>query len=236
MDRGDAISSDALAEALAWWVDAGVDAGVAEAPRDWLASPVAPPPPEPVAVATGAMPATIEEFVRWRIEGDDVPEARWGAPRLGTVDLGARPLMVIVDMPESGDTQALLEGAAGRLFDRMLAAAGLVRGDVHLAPLAWGRPPGGAIPDEDAGRLAAMARHHVALAGPDRVLLMGQATSRALLAPGDGAGVARKGVLHHEGREWPAVATWPVRLLIERPAAKAAAWRDLLDVTTGLKA
>lgn len=38
--EGQALSREAAASALAWWVDAGVDTLVDDAPRDWLAPPV----------------------------------------------------------------------------------------------------------------------------------------------------------------------------------------------------
>lgn len=86
-------------------------------------------------------------------------------------------------MPENGDVEAgaLLSGEVGALFDRMLAAIGLDRTSVYCFPLYPSSPPTGRVSVEVLARLADIARHHLALAKPERVWLLGQATSRALL-------------------------------------------------------
>lgn len=230
MDNRGPIDADAAASVLAWWQDAGIGVEVAEDPRDWLAPPSARTAPAPSASAASAqslLPDTLDAFLRWRLEGDDVPEAGWGSPRI-PVAAAPRPLMILVDMPEGDDAAALMEGDVGRLFDRMLAAIGLSRDAVHLAALAWARPPGGTIDDRGAEPLAALARRHVMLAAPRAVLLMGQATSRALLATELAKARGQTLSIHHDGGQTGTVATWHPRMLLRTPAAKAGAWADLL--------
>ena len=72
--------------------------------------------------------------------------------------------------------------------------------------------------------VAAIARRHVALAKPKRLLLLGDATCRALL--GKPLTAARGHVHKIEGVR--AVATFHPRFLLDRPSNKALAWRDLL--------
>ncbi len=123
----------AAESALEWWREAGVDMLVDEEPRDWLALPVLHPAPvaaEPVATSA-AMPDTLEAFATWRA-GPDAPEAGWSGRRLAAEGDPGAPLWVFTDLPEREDLAEgrLLSGAAGRLFDRMLAAIGRARADV----------------------------------------------------------------------------------------------------------
>ncbi|MDF0489541.1 uracil-DNA glycosylase family protein [Sphingomonas sp. H39-1-10] len=228
---------DAVASALEWWQDAGIGALADESPRDWFAAP-APPPAvkrvvadQPVAPVVVPLPTTLDAFLAWRT-GPDAPEAGWtgGTPIAAQGSPGAE-LMVLVDTPERDDVDRLLDGAAGRLFDRMLAAIGHNRDTVYLATLCTVRPLAGRIAPEVEERLAEIARHHVALVAPKRLLILGNATSRALLA----MDVARaRGSLRRvnhfpaiDEQRTEAVASFHPRLLLERPAQKAEAWRDL---------
>lgn len=215
----------AAASALDWWREAGVDVLVDDAPRDWLAREVAPAPAAAPVVEAPALPATLEAFLRWRA-GSAAPEGAWRGVSVAASGPHDAQWMVLVDCPDQGE-DCLLGGAAGRLFDRMLAAMGLTRGAVHLAAVCARRPVAGRLPRELADELHRLAAHHVGLLGPKRLLLLGDAAARALT----GADVLRaRGRLHrinHDGGETAAVATFHPRLLLERPAQKADTWRDL---------
>lgn len=239
------------ASALDWWRDAGVDALIDEAPRDWLA-PAAPAEPVRASIrafaapeAAPALPDTLAAFEAWRT-GPDAPEAVWHGRAIGAQGSAAAGLMIVVDLPEREDAETgmLLSGAAGRLFDRMLAAIGRDRASIYLVPLCAVRPPAGRIDPALDTRLAGIARHHVALAAPKRLLLLGNAPSRALL--GSDVVKARGGLraLNQDGGnvtegsagagETGAVASFHPRFLIERPAFKAESWKDLQMLIAGL--
>src|SRR3546814_18228787 len=85
-------------------------------------------------------------------------------------------------------------GAAGVLFDRMLAAIGRDRSSVYLAPLCAIRPVSGQIPADLGPPLAEIALHRLALCRPKRLLLMGNAASRALLARSEERSVGKESV------------------------------------------
>ena len=239
----------AAASALEWWRDAGVDTLVDEAPRDWTAAPPAPPAPPPrrsgaqtvAEVVVTPLPATLADFVAWR-SGPDAPEAGWPGMQIAATGDPSADIMILVDVPdrEDGDSGVLLSGAAGRLFDRMLAAIGRSRDSVYLAPMCSVRPLTGRIAPETEARLVEIARHHITLAAPKRLLLLGNAPSRALT----GTDVARaRGSLHTINLEYgktavsiDAVASFHPRLLLERPAEKARAWKDLQMLIAGLQA
>jgi DNA polymerase len=237
MERGsDPISPADAASVLQWWSDAGVDILVDEQPRDWLrprAAPVqaaAPAPAGPAAQpAEEALPEQLGLFQAWLASSDALPYAAPSAPRVCPAGDPAAGLMILTDMPAGEDCAAgtLISGDAGRLFDRMLAAIGRDRASVYLAALSCIRPPSGQLSSDTAKRCAALARHHIGLAGPKALLLFGDAASKALL----GLPLAQaRGRLHdvptHAGPV-KAIATLSPRQLLETPRLKALAWADL---------
>lgn len=228
----------AIESTIAWWAEAGVDTLVAAEPRNWLAVPAGAAPrtkaAEP-AVAQVLLPDTLATLLEWRL-GDGAPEARMPGTSLPAAGPAEAETMILVDCPERDDRGALLEGSAGALLDRMLAAIGLHRGAVHLAALCGRRPPAGRIDDPLARELAAVALHHAGLVAPKRLLVMGNAASRAILGIEllEARGSLRE--LNHKGGNTSAVvATFHPRFLMERPAMKAEAWKDLQMLMGGTR-
>jgi uracil-DNA glycosylase len=226
-----------IASALEWWRDAGVDVELQEAPRDWLAripAPAAPAPfpfdataPAAPAIARAPMPDTLAAFEAWRI-GADAPDFGWSSRRFaGSGSAVASGLMVLVDMPERDDSDRLLDGAAGRLFDRMLAAVGHSRESVYLAPLCVARPVSGQIPSEVEAGLAEIAWRWVELVAPKRLLLLGNAPSRALAGANVATGRGCLSDVNRENMTMQAVSSYHPRFLLEQPARKADTWIDL---------
>jgi len=234
-----------IASALEWWRDAGVDCEIDDAPRDWFAratpAPVAEalpgvvreadPTPAPVV-----LPATLEEFSAWRTSAA-APEAAWPGKPLGTQGDPASGLMIVTDMPDREDDAAgqLLAGQAGTLFDRMLAAIDRDRASIYLAPLAIKRPTAGRVTDDTAQALEALLRHHLALAKPKRLLLLGNAASRAITGMDVTQARGSLRSINHDGGTVAVVASYHPRFLLERPAAKADAWKDLRILIGGFE-
>ena len=217
---------------LDWWREAGVDVLVDDTPRDWLlreAAPVVAPAPGVVAEITAPatlLPDTLDAFVAWRT-GQDAPEGAGGM--LAEGDAGA-DTMVVVDYP---DGDAMIGDAAGRLFDRMLAAIGLARESIYLTTLSTVRPLGGRIAPETLPQLAELLRHHVVLVRPKRLLLLGQAPSRALTGTDATQGSRSLRAINLETGTVYAVTSLHPRFLIEKPAMKAEAWKDLILLMGG---
>jgi DNA polymerase len=217
----------ATASALAWWREAGVDVIVDDAPRDWLAAPPAAAAVVPDGAGVDAMPATLAAFLEWRAR-DDLPDARWQGAAITAHGPAAAELMILADCPDRDDDGALLSGGpSGRLFARMLSAIGVERAGVHIAALCQRRPTAGRIPRDDETRLATIARHHVALVGPKRLLLLGDAACRALVGTHLADARGRLHFVNHVGGTVRAVASHHPRFLIEKPACKAESWSDL---------
>ncbi|MEI9926780.1 MAG: uracil-DNA glycosylase family protein [Sphingomonas sp.] len=205
-----------------------------DAPRDWLARP-APresAAPAPASAPVEALPDTLEAFVAWRL-GDAAPEAGWLTPRIGPSGPADAELMILTDMPEAEDGATLLEGAPGRLLDAMLAAIGESRESAYVASLAVARPLTGQIPADDEPRLAALARHHVALVAPQRLLLLGQAANRVYPTTSGSAQGNTGCDINHSVRNMEAVAIDHPRFLLRRPAGKAEVWKQLLRLRRG---
>ncbi len=238
--------AQAVASTLDWWREAGVDVAIDETPRNWLASeptiePARSPAPAPridpqPVVVTYSFPDTLAEFETWRI-GTASPDGAWPGARIGAQGTPTARLMIVIEMPErdDGETGVLLSGAVGRLFDQMLAAIGHDRQSVYLVPMCVVRPASGRIAAEHEQALTAALRHQLALVRPIKALIFGNAASRALI----GAEIQpSRGALHsvnHEGGETMAVASFHPKLLLERPLAKAEAWKDLQRLTRGTK-
>lgn len=238
----------AAASTLDWWRDAGVDVLVEDMARDWFAVPSHPgegrnpgaAKPEDATVERGsalrgagfhreaALPGTWDEFLSWRFSVN-APEAELRGVAVTATGPAKAPLMILADCPDRDDEPAgaLLSGAAGRLFDRMLAAIGLARGDVHLAAVCTKRPIAGRMPPELVEQLHDCARHHVGLVAPQRLLLLGNAASRAVLATDTAHARGALRPFVHKGGEVGVIATHHPRALLEQPQLKAQAWKDL---------
>jgi len=229
----------AAASALDWWHDAGVDVVVGDEGFAWLdsaaqqlaARQATRPVAAAVAPAGDALPGEAAAFAAWRV-GETAPEARWGGGAIAASGPADAELMVFVDCPERDDRELLMEGEVGRLFERMLAAIGRTRADTALASVCVRRPTTGRVPRDIEARLGEIARHHVALAAPKRLLVMGDAASRAILTMNVADARGRFHTLNHKnGRVTQVVASHHPRFLLDRPTAKAEAWKDLLWLT-----
>jgi DNA polymerase len=215
----------AAASTLDWWVDAGVDALVEDDVRDWLSRlPRPAATPAEHAPAAEILPDDLEAFVAWRL-GADAPETGWHSPMLAPLGGAGAPLMVLLDMPEAsdGETGTLLSGPEGRLLDRMLAAIGHSRTGVFLATIAVARPLSGTSARDVEPRLFELARHLVDLVRPNQLLLLGNLAQRAF----DGAELGRFAAVNQDDGMIDVLASLHPRMLLERPARKAEAWKHL---------
>ena len=136
------------------------------------------------------------------------------------------PVMLVAEMPAREDAAEgkPIGGEAWHLMAKMLAAIGIPAADAYTATLACFHAPGARMGAEELAECADIARQHVTLAKPKRLLLLGDAPSRALL--GKPLAAARGHVHKVEGVR--AIATFHPRFLLNRPSDKALAWRDLL--------
>lgn len=238
MERGSDTISPAVLSALQWWADAGVDVMIDEEPRDWLRPKgKAPPAAVPAPPAPAALPDQLELFRAYLRDHDQLPYASPAARRVCPAGDPASGLMLMTDMPAAEDCAAgsLLSGAAGALFDRMLAAIGRDRGSIYLASLSCLRSPDGRHSGEGANRCAALARHHIGLAAPRALLLFGDAPAKALLGMGMSQARGRWHEVATHAGPIRTIVTIPPDYLLKQPSAKAHAWADLQILMQGLQ-
>lgn len=257
---------------LAFWAEAGVEASYAEAAIDRLAEgearmkakapvmPAAPPRPlqaaargpdigsalaEARAAAAGA--ADLEALAAAIAAFDGCPLKFEGAKQAvfsrGTPNA---EVMVIGEGPGAEEDQQgqPFVGRAGKLLDRMLAAAGLT-GRVFITNTVFWRPPGNRTPTlAEQAVCAPFLQRAIELVRPKMLLLAGGASAKSVLK-------REEGILSLRGRwfEWtpeplgsgdgglsplPALPTLHPAFLLRQSAAKKKAWADLLLLTERL--
>jgi uracil-DNA glycosylase len=235
------IDASRAASLLHWWQDMGVDTMIDETPLPWLErlkakAPVAVAPDAPVIPAT--LPTTLPVLIDWLANSSDIPEG--GPPTRRIVASGdpSADLMIVIDMPGLGDVEAghILSGEIGTMFDRMLGSINWSRQTSYVVPLCPALVPTGMIAENSLARLGEIALHHIALARPKQVWLMGDAVSRAILGTDM---MKARGVLHrinqHNG-SIEAVVSFSPRFLFQNPRRKADAWADMQLLQKGAEA
>ena len=255
----DTAATEAL---LAFWRDAGVDACYLDAPVDRTVF-VAPPVAQTVQRATASITAIHGSLHGGLSSADAVSEARRLAAAATTLDelaqavaafegcplraMGAKQaafgqgnpqgsVLLIGEAPE--ETEDLrgqpFVGQAGRLLDRMLAAAGLADQAFITNTVFWKTPGGRAPTPQEQAACAPFLERTLALMQPKAVLLLGSASAKAVLQTSDGIMKTRG-----QWREWrldegavsaPTMATLHPAFLLRQPQAKRVAWADFLSV------
>lgn len=236
---------------LAFWAEVGVDCLYGDKPADRLSRTERPSlrktdtvPTEPPSGEAPANTGLGRELARAAadLEALKLAIASFeGCPLRG---MGARqavcwrgspeaPVMIIGEAPGADeDAQgAPFVGKAGRLLDRMLAAAGL-EGRVFITNTVYWRPPGNRTPTP-AEQLACapFLERTIELVAPRYLLLVGAAAAKALLG-------RPEGILALRGRwcEWrssngemtlPALPMLHPGFLLRQPRGKKLAWHDL---------
>lgn len=249
----------AIESLLAFWRDAGVDACFEEVPQDRTI--VVAPALKAVAKATASVAPVVDT-------GDAVTEARRLAANAETLEalaeavaafqgcplrgMGPRqavfgrgdpqaPLLVIGEGPGADEDAAgqPFVGRAGKLLDKMLAAAGLTD-RVFITNTVFWRPPGNRTPTPDEQAVCApFVERAFAILRPKAVLLLGAAAARSVLRTDEG--ILR---IRGQWREWrlaegdvsaPVLATLHPAFLLRQPQAKRQAWADLLALAARLE-
>ncbi|TNE35171.1 MAG: uracil-DNA glycosylase [Alphaproteobacteria bacterium] len=148
--------------------------------------------------------------------------------------------LMIIDRPPSVDEDRSgtpFAGAAGELLNRMLAAIDLKREDCYLASLLPWRPPGGRAPtQEELALCLPFIERHITLARPQYLLVCGEAAG-FLLKRDTGINKLRGTWTDYPAGETniPLLPIFHPTFLLEYPAAKRHAWRDLLQLRAALE-
>ncbi|MEO1138893.1 MAG: uracil-DNA glycosylase [Pseudomonadota bacterium] len=251
-------SHTALAQ-LDWQIDLGATEAILDAPVNRYEAPdrlapapktkAAPPIPTTVpdidAVAearAAASKAQSLEELHAALAAFEHCDLKRGARNLVFSDgHAAARVMIIGEAPgRDEDLQGKpFVGRAGQLLDKMLAAIGLSRqnddpqtGTYITNVLPW-RPPQNRDPKpEEIAMMRPFVQRHVDLVNPDILVLMGNISCDA--------GLGRRGITKLRGN-WaeaygkPTLPMFHPAYLLRNPAAKRAAWADLLDLAARLE-
>lgn len=242
--------SSAVTAALDWWRDAGVDHAFIDDPQDWLADardvpdmPAAAPlkplremaaernesPQMPKVGDRSAWPQSLDAFAPWWLTQEALSPT--GLCRLPPLGPAGADLMVLVPMPAADDEEALLSGRAGRLFDAILGAIGVERSQVYAASALPAHVP---MPDWQAFQAAGLGDvllHHIALAAPKRLLILGTSSISALLGHDPPNLAQRLRAINQDSSPIAAMPAWDLEAMLARPALKAALWSRWLEWT-----
>jgi hypothetical protein len=171
----------AAASLIGWWAESGVDQAVSEVPRGWLKAEAVVAPAPAQANTPTEKPTNLEAFRQWLGESGDLPLARSGGVRVAPIGGEGAPVMLLSDLPQREDASAgrPIGGEAWDLTQRMLAAIGIKPEDAYHALLACFHAPGARIGRDELESCGRIARDHVRLARPERLILLGDAPARA---------------------------------------------------------
>jgi DNA polymerase len=256
----------AVESLLAFWAEAGVDVAYADAPVDRIALGLDALRPKP-ALAPAAAGAVRPALVRETADAGAVSAARAAADAAEDLTAlaaaiaafdgcelkrqGARQavfargapdaqVMVIGEGPgaEEDAQGAPFVGRAGKLLDRMLAAAGLTD-RVFITNTVFWRPPGNRTPTAaEQAACSPFVERAIALVRPRLLLLAGGASAKHMLQTSEGILSLRgrwfEWLSADGGLELPALPTLHPAFLLRQPAAKKKAWEDLLKLTERL--
>jgi DNA polymerase len=238
--------AEQIAAAQDWWREAGVDLAFADEPQGWLTDPEAEEPARPSVSAVakpaeperqkmGGDPATwpqdLAAFRRWWLEEPSLD--RGGThPRVASRGPQGAALAVLVPMPEAEDGETLLSGPQGRLIASMVQAMGFQPDSVYLA---GALPCHMALPDWHgigADGLGAVLLHHLGLAAPERLIVLGRDVS-PLLGHDPTQAPPPISEIAIQGRKLPLMTSFSPARLLDTPRLRRGLWQRWLDWTEG---
>ena len=244
MDRRTALPlAEQIAAAQAWWREAGVDLAFSDEPQGWLAEPEEEEAPVRPTVSAAALPVEPERsriggdpagwpqdldgFHRWWLEEPSLDRGGM-RPRIAPRGPQGAPLAVLVPMPEAEDADRLLSGPQGRLVASMLQAMGF---DPEAVYIAAALPRYEVVPDWAAlGRdgLGEVLRHHLALAAPERLIVLGRDVSPLLRHDWTQPAPAVDEIAI-QARKLPVMTSFSPARLLEQPGLRKRLWQQWLE-------
>lgn len=233
--------AQSYAAALEWWREAGVDmhfndealamlreADTESAPAAPVSErkapePAAPPPPS-MGGEQADWPSTLEQFAGWWLAEPSLADSASRVPPRG---VGQAELMVLVPMPEADDSDSLLSGPHGTLVSTMLRAMQIAPDKAYVAAALPAHQPLADWHALQAAGLGAVLTHHIALAAPRRLLVLGN-DILPLLGLEKRQGVRE---LPLNGNTVELLASVAPDNLLQNAKARANLWRRWLDWT-----
>jgi uracil-DNA glycosylase len=208
-------------------------------PMPGLGLPVAPAAAE-LAAAAGSL-----EALREALRQVETPLRETATNLVFADGHPGAPVMIIGEAPGADEDRQgkPFVGPSGQLLDRMLASIGLDRqaeaaeNAFYITNILPWRPPGNRNPtDAEVTLFLPFVLRHIALVRPQRLLLLGGVSAKALLRAKDGI-TRLRGRWHSletEAGPLPTLPSWHPAYLLRTPSAKRDAWADLLLLRRGI--
>lgn len=134
-------------------------------------------------------------------------------------------LMVLVPQPEEHDRERLLEGPQGRLLANILAAMGLDDGAIYLASALPCHTPVADLAAIGASGMGEVLAHHIALAAPKRLLVLGAGLGPLLTD----VNLNSLGPNNHALGKTPLFMSETLEAMMHMPRLKARFWKRWIE-------
>lgn len=237
-----ALDGAAIAAALQWWREAGVEHSYADSAASWLAAPELemtaapaaytpplPPPPPPRALIGGnpaSWPQDLAGFQAWWL-AEPALDTGQVAGRVAPRGAAGAELMVLVDHPEAEDAGRLLSGPLGRLLGAIMAAIGIAPDQAYFASVLPRHMPHPDWAELAETGLPELTRQHIALAAPRQLICFGRHVS-SLLGHDPAKSAESFTQITHSLGAVSALMAPGLEDLVGRPRVKARLWQALL--------
>jgi uracil-DNA glycosylase len=172
-------------------------------------------------------PDSFEKFSAWWLSDPDLDMGQV-FERIAPRGPQGAAVMVLVDYPESIDSDRLLSGDQGKLAAAILGAIGIDPAEAYFASLLPRHMPLPDWPALAATGLGELTLHHIVLAAPKRLITFGRNAS-SLLGHDPTKSTDPSRQFYHVGPSIPALAAPGLDTLMARPRGKAGLWQALLD-------
>jgi DNA polymerase len=169
-------------------------------------------------------PADLAAFRQCWMDAPGLDNARLN-PRIPPRGSEGAALMVLVPQPEEHDRTALLEGPQGRLLGNILAAMGLDDSAVYLSSALPCHTPMADLAAIGASGMDAVLAHHIALAAPQRLLVLGAALEPMI--PSVNHALLR--TINHTPISTPVMVSETLEAMLHMPRLKARFWRRWIE-------
>lgn len=245
-DPSAAPDAAAIAAALQWWREAGVEHSYGDEAASWLSAPEVksaaapaayvppvPPAPPPRALIGGdpaLWPQDLAAFQQWWMSEPTLDSGQ-SEGRVAPRGTAGAALMVLVDQPEAEDQDQLMSGPLGKLLGAILASIGMTPDQAYFATLLPRHTPHADWDDLGTVGLPELTRQHLALAAPQRLICFGRHVS-SLLGHDPAKSAAGLTLITHSHGAVSALMAPGLEDLMARPRIKARLWQALLDWQT----
>lgn len=170
-------------------------------------------------------PADLAAFRQWWLAAPALDAARL-YPRIAPRGAEAAALMVLVPQPEEHDRERLLEGPQGRLLANILAAMGLDDSAAYLASALPCHTPMADLAATGESGMDAVLAHHIALARPKRLLVLGTGLA-GMLEGGQSDQPLRE--INYVAGKVPVMVSETLDAMMDMPRLKARFWKRWIE-------